>query len=530
VLFPAMAFFISVTGFNLLGEGLRRLIDRGIFNTAVLLSWRVIAAATLITVASVYVIMTLGPAPSYQNLAQQVSRDDLMRHVEHLTTPEMNGRAIGSPEAQQAARYIAGELESYELSPPPGGWLQEASVTLARLAAPIELTLMDEDGQSLAEFTRLADYGESIERHGGSGQAEAPVTLVLFSPDVDASRGSRESVYARFKGLDLRGQIVMMLSGNAPASFDTEALIRGAEGVLVITNDVKPRNQVLSSSYLEKPTLPVLRIRPQVANQILAMDGLDVETLRAQAAQMEGTEPVWRARPLAARVRMNIQLEAPQSVTLYNVVGLLNGADANLADEVVIVSCHYDGWGRAPDGTLYPGANSNASGVATMLEIARLWQEQRFQPRRSVLFVAWAGGEMPFSGAHHFIQDRSFIGHYDITAVIHLDRLGSDDGNQLIVRKMGRQDRLFNLLVSSAERLDVQVSQGLALRHHYQRLFSGEIDRQLASRYGTLIVTWGDPEPALAQDTLDRITPAHLSRAAQVINLTLITAAHEPTY
>jgi len=534
VLFPAIAFFVSVTGFNLLGEGLRRLIDRGVFNTAVLLSWRVLVAATIITAASAYVILTLGPAPSYQNLAQQVSEADLMRHVEFLSAPDMNGRGAGSPEAYRAAEYIANELESYGLSAPPGGWLQEAPVTLARPAEPPELALVDESGQALTTFTRLADYGESIERHGGSGQAEAPVTLVIFPSSEGSSRRPPEEVYASFKGLDLRGRITMVLSSNAPNSFDTEALIRGAQGVLLVSNDVTPRNQVLSQNpgfYLERPALPVFRITPATADAILANDGLDIEAVKEKIVELDETGSHWIAHELETRVRMNIQLNPPETVTLYNIVGMLSGADASLADELVIVSCHYDGWGRAPDGTLYPGANGNASGVATMLEIAQLWQEQKFQPRRSVLFVAWAGGELPYSGAHYFRDRRGgFISHYDVAAVIHMDRLGGAAGNELVVRQLGGRDNLFNLLVSSAARLDVDVAQGLALRHHYQRVFSGQHGDQLGGRRGTLVVTWGDPKPTLAGDTLDSIDREHLSQAAQVINLTLITAAHEPRY
>ena len=139
VVFPAIAFFVSVTGFNLLGEGLRRLIDRGIFNTALLLSWRVMVPITLITGASIYVILTLGPAPSYRHLAQQVSKDDLMRHVKFLSAPEMNGRGVGSPEAGRAAEYIIEELEGYGLDAPPGGWLKEVQVTMTRPAEPPEL-------------------------------------------------------------------------------------------------------------------------------------------------------------------------------------------------------------------------------------------------------------------------------------------------------------------------------------------------------------------------------------------------------
>jgi hypothetical protein len=166
-----------------------------------------------------------------------------------------------------------------------------------------------------------------------------------------------------------------------------------------------------------------------------------------------------------------------------------------------------------------------------MLEIARLWKEQEFQPRRSVLFAAWAGGELPYSGAHYFRDRRgNFISHYDIAAVMHLDRLGGTAGDELVVRQMGQRDTLLNLLVSSAEKLDVSVSQGLAMRHHYQQVFSGQYGDQLGGRYGTLIATWGDPVPMLANDTLENIDYQHLSQAAQAINLTLITTAHEPRF
>jgi ABC-type dipeptide/oligopeptide/nickel transport system permease subunit len=534
VMFPAVAFFVSVTGFNLLGEGLRRLIDRGIFNTAVLLSWRVLIVIAVITTASIYVILTLGPAPSYQNLAQQVSEADLTRHVEYLSAPDMNGRGVGSSEAYQAAEYIRDELESYDLSAPPGSWLQEAPVILARLSEPSELSIVGENGQAITTFTRLVDYGESIERHGGSGLAEAPVTLVLFSPSAieSADRLSPEEVYESFRGLDLRGRIAMIIASNALPGFETEALIRGAEGVLVVSSDIKPRNQVLSDYYLESPSLPIMRITPQAADQILALDGITVETAEEATARLGATGFHWADQELEARVRMNLQFDPPETVVLYNVMGLLGGSDATLADELVVVSSHYDGLGRAIDGTLYPGANGNASGVAVMLEVARLWQEQQFQPRRSVLFVAWAGGELPYSGAHYFRDQRAgFITHYDISSVIHLDRLGGADGNELVVRPLGRRNQtLFNLLVNSANRLEVDVAQGLAMRHHYQQTFTGEYGDQLGALYGTLIATWGDPDPALANDTLETIDIEHLSKAAQVINLTLITAAHEPRF
>jgi len=533
VMFPAIAFFVAVTGFNLLGEGLRRLIDRGVFNTAVLLSWRVLVAAAIVTAASIYVIMTLGPAPSYRNLAQQINQADMMQHIAYLADPTMKGRAPGSPEARRAAEYIAHEFENSELSPLPGGWLQEVAITMLHPVTPPTLALVDSNGQPLTAFTRLVDYGESVERHGGSGQVEAPVTLVIFASDSAQRmrRWSARETYAAFRGLDLQGQIVMFVSDNAPYGFDTEGLIRGAEGALIVSGDVKPRDQVLSDDCLDTPALPVFRITPQTANAILATDGLDMDQVRAEMAALEEREQIWSAHPLTAHVQMELQLSEPQSVTMYNVLGLLNGADATLADDLVIVSAHYDGWGQAPDGTIYPSANSDASGVATLLEIARLWHEQGFQPRRSVLFAAWAGGELPYSGAHDFQeQQNNFLSHYRISAAIHLDRLGSTTGDGLVVRSIGRQDRLYDLLVASAQRLEVNVTPGAAIRHHYQQLFTGQYGDKFGGINGTLVVTWGDPQPAFEADTVESIVPEHLRQAAQAINLTLITAAHEPRY
>jgi hypothetical protein len=165
-----------------------------------------------------------------------------------------------------------------------------------------------------------------------------------------------------------------------------------------------------------------------------------------------------------------------------------------------------------------------------MLEIIRQWSEQGVQPRRTVLFAAWAGGELPYSGAHIFRDQSTFLSRYEISAAVHLDRLGGIEGDGLVVRKLGAHDNLFDLLVASANRLDVNVSEGLALRRHYQQLFTGEYGDDYRALHGSLVVTWGDPEPKLEVDTLDRIDAGHIRQAAEAINLTLITAAHEPRY
>jgi hypothetical protein len=89
------------------------------------------------------------------------------------------------------------------------------------------------------------------------------------------------------------------------------------------------------------------------------------------------------------------------------VIGYKIGSDFELSSEVVILYAAYDGLGMDPDGTVFPAANHNASSIGLMLELARLWNEQELNARRSVVFVAWGGGQLDDSMAQEYLNDRS---------------------------------------------------------------------------------------------------------------------------
>jgi len=101
---------------------------------------------------------------------------------------------------------------------------------------------------------------------------------------------------------------------------------------------------------------------------------------------------------------MKVAIEE-QEIEARNILGMLPGSDPKRRDETVVVGAHYDDLGRDPDGVVYKGANDNASGVATMLEIARLWQAQGFRPARSVLFAAWDDEEMGLKGSLYYVRN-----------------------------------------------------------------------------------------------------------------------------
>jgi len=105
----------------------------------------------------------------------------------------------------------------------------------------------------------------------------------------------------------------------------------------------------------------------------------------------------------------NITGENGEPLPARNVIGVLPGTNPALNGQALIVSAHYDhlgfGWpdGRAgAKGQLHPGADDNASGVAVMLELARLMANAR--PERSVIFAAFSGEEAGLLGARHYVR------------------------------------------------------------------------------------------------------------------------------
>lgn len=134
-------------------------------------------------------------------------------------------------------------------------------------------------------------------------------------------------------------------------------------------------------------------------------------------------------------------------ITLKNVVGILPGADPLLRNEQIVIGAHYDHLGlgqptvnEGEERQLHPGANSNASGVALLLELARLLKEDK-PLKRSILFAAFTRKEIGLHGSEHLITDLNSRPERQTTkeknpitrAMINLDTVGRLQDNRLFV-------------------------------------------------------------------------------------------------
>jgi peptide/nickel transport system permease protein len=422
---PALAFFVSVVGFNALGEGLRRLIEKGGVSTAFLLRGRVPALRLLLAggglaLATVFVIRNTGPAPWFARVAQSFDGERAYEHVEALAKMDGRGAGQGRPSdgtgGAAAAAYIADRFRAFGLE--PGGednsYFYPLRVQLARPQTQPYLALLGADGSPAREFRHQLDFTFVTKGHGGSGDVQAPLVFVGFDRGPANAAGSVEYTWESFKGLDLRDRIVLLLRSSAPPDFADEALIRGARGVLWIAPDSiggegdcgYSQVQLFGAESLRKPTIPIFCIRPPAAEALLKAAGHTLDALSSGRASAEASQAGlgWYVSDLGVAVHMSLLLKAPQDVDIPCVLGYKPGSDYDLAGQLVILFTSYDGLGRDPDGTVYPAANHGASGVAILLELARLWQEQNLDARRSVMFVAWGGGLLEDSGTDRYLR------------------------------------------------------------------------------------------------------------------------------
>jgi hypothetical protein len=110
-----------------------------------------------------------------------------------------------------------------------------------------------------------------------------------------------------------------------------------------------------------------------------------------------------------------------------NIIGILRGNDPALKDEYIVVGAHYDHLGVKTDANgkvqIYNGADDNASGVATITEMARQLKEQQISLRRSVILVAFDGEELGLYGSQHFVQD-TIVSLEKIRLMLSVDMVG----------------------------------------------------------------------------------------------------------
>ncbi|HET7086719.1 MAG TPA: M28 family metallopeptidase [Rhizomicrobium sp.] len=348
--------------------------------------------------------------------------------VSALADDAMEGRQTGSPGYDRAAAYVISRLKQEGLKPAGSdGYLQPVG---------LEQQLVDQD-QSRALLlgadgnTTPLKVGDEmlISAGGGPRPAQIDAPLVFIGYGLHLPQQGHDD----FAGQDLKGKIVVLISGgpdtiSGPVKSDArsarnKALAKaGAIGVLALTTPKQveilwSRQKLLARQpgmYLADAGLR------DTADQFFtaAFDPAQTELLfkgsghsfAELCALADASKPVPR---FALPVRLKAEVAAARSpVTSPNIVAKLEGSDAQLKTQYVVVSAHLDhlGVGEPINGDrIYNGAMDDASGVAAVLDIAHRLKaglkaglKTGPAPRRSILFVLFTAEEKGLLGSHYF--------------------------------------------------------------------------------------------------------------------------------
>jgi hypothetical protein len=341
-------------------------------------------------------------------------------HIERLAADDTQGRLPGSPGYEKAAEYVIGQFRDLGLKPAGvDGYRQPVRFGVQTiLAAESHATL---DGPSGA---RPLAVGEDVlfgARFPERKTFDAPLVFVGYGLHLP------EAGYDEFAGVDLKGKTAVFIGGGpsdlpgnlkAHARNDTIWQIleaAGAVGAITIplpsamdfpwSRQIKLSSQpgmYLSDASLRPLKWPMLQatVNPAHADMLFAGSG---HTLAEVIAAADASQRM-HAFPLKTRLSGAVATEVSQIVS-PNLIARLDGSDPTLKSQVVVVSAHLDhlGVGEPINGeTIYRGAMDDASGVASVLEVARDIVHAPTPPKRSVMFVIVTAEEKGLLGSRYF--------------------------------------------------------------------------------------------------------------------------------
>ncbi|HZI81207.1 MAG TPA: M28 family peptidase [Vicinamibacterales bacterium] len=379
----------------------------------------------------------------------------LLEHIKFLSSDELKGRGDGSPELERAADYIADRFRAAGLQPggDDGTWFQRFEL-VAGLSVGQGNELSISNGGKTLRFTLGTSYYPLATPASTAGSA--PSVSLESVPMVFAGYGLvvPSIGYDDYRRIDVSGKVVVIfshepqerLSGSAMngarpvmestlSAKEDAARQRGARALIVIGDPTHLLDQADYGLFAKDPDaedkpIPVLRLRRKEAQPLLdayQLDGL----ARLIDADLVSRSQVLNGATLTYQERLSKNMR-----TVRNVVGVLPGSDPQRAKEAIVIGAHYDHVGlgghlsMSPErtGEIHNGADDNASGTSSVIEIARQAAMQRERFPRTLVFVAFAGEERGLLGSAHYAEAPA-VPMADTIAMLNLDMVGRARGN-----------------------------------------------------------------------------------------------------
>jgi Zn-dependent M28 family amino/carboxypeptidase len=369
-----------------------------------------------------------------QPALEPITPDGLLAHIKVLASDEFEGRAPGSKGEDLSVKYITDQFKKIGLKPgnPDGTYTQE--VPLAGIKSEPQMSFV------IGDKTMDLKFPDDFVASSARLQPEIKIErsdLVFVGYGVVAP----EYGWDDYKNVDVKGKTLLMLIGDPPIpdpkdpskldgkifkgramtyygrwTYKYEIAAKKGAAAAIIIHETEPAAypwQVVRSSWskenfeLDNPNKNMDAVSARswitldVATKLFADSGRDFDALKKSAIAKN-------FRPVVLNTKANIEIKQQvRSFKSHNVIGKLEGSDPKLNGEYVIYTAHWDHLGRHPElqgDQIFNGAIDNASGVASVIEIAGAFSKINPPPKRSVLFMATTAEEAGLLGAKFYAE------------------------------------------------------------------------------------------------------------------------------
>jgi Zn-dependent M28 family amino/carboxypeptidase len=355
----------------------------------------------------------------------RIEGESMRGHIRFLSHDLLEGRGPGTRGGALAEQYIAAQFAAAGLKPAGdnGTFFQRVPLTSVEFTGTPQLTLTAA-GKPITPRWLDEFVGTSYAQHS---------SVALDTEAVFAGHGivAPEFQWDDYAGVDVKGKTVVLFTGEPPSEDPKffagkaltyygrwtykyeEATRQGAAAVLIVhtTPTASYGWQVLRANGRATPMVTRSSgkhalsfagwVTEQVGGQIFATLGSTVEEMLKRA-----DTPGFRAVPLKIRVKAAVTANI-STIETNNVVGKVEGSDASLKSEAILLSAHWDhlGVGQAVSGdNIYNGALDNATGCALLVEMARAWASMTPKPRRTAIFAAVTAEESGLLGSQYMAE------------------------------------------------------------------------------------------------------------------------------
>ncbi len=358
-----------------------------------------------------------------QQAMNRIDTNTIRSHIAYLADDKLKGRLPGTEGYQLAVDYVVDQYKQMGVAPggDNGGYTQKLILRRSLLHNKSAVAVLKDQQGNRDSLDFGVDF--TAVPHPLQTNAATAGQLVFVGYGVEIP-----GQYSDYAGMDVKGKIVVLVAGAPDGLISTltahfsnggnklnTAFAKGAVGAILINlsqrlgGNTSPLIQTNVALNPAKTTAygrafignlqVVLNSSKALLNRLFMHSGKSMEQVLSDMKKGKASSFVLPYSIAASYQTSHTDFES------YNVVGLIPGSDKTLKNEYVVHSAHLDhvGIGRAVNGdSIYNGAHDNASGVASLLEIARVYKTSGAKPKRSVLIVMVTGEEMGLIGSSYF--------------------------------------------------------------------------------------------------------------------------------